>query len=137
MLSLHDAIPMLGSEKRRAIETVDDGLRSIRDLQRATIESFLGEAEELARGDGDVPNLFAADDPGSMGARGRDRDPDGVLCREMMKRSSVPPSDVRRTDGGPRQGQRVARSEEHTSELQSLMRNSYAVLCLKKKYIQS
>src|SRR3546814_8308035 len=28
---------------------------------------------------------------------------------------------------------RVARSEEHTSELQSLMRNSYAVFCLKKK----
>src|SRR3546814_10064290 len=27
---------------------------------------------------------------------------------------------------------RVARSEEHTSELQSLMRNSYAVFCLKK-----
>src|SRR3546814_2723575 len=27
----------------------------------------------------------------------------------------------------------IARSEEHTSELQSLMRNSYAVLCLKKK----
>src|SRR3546814_4863423 len=27
----------------------------------------------------------------------------------------------------------VARSEEHTSELQSLMRISYAVLCLKKK----
>src|SRR3546814_7802587 len=27
----------------------------------------------------------------------------------------------------------VARSEEHTSELQSLMRSSYAVLCLKKK----
>src|SRR3546814_6095021 len=25
------------------------------------------------------------------------------------------------------------RSEEHTSELQSLMRNSYALLCLKKK----
>src|SRR3546814_9414262 len=27
----------------------------------------------------------------------------------------------------------VARSEEHTSELQSLMRTSYAVFCLKKK----
>src|SRR3546814_9786287 len=26
----------------------------------------------------------------------------------------------------------VTRSEEHTSELQSLMRNSYAVFCLKK-----
>src|SRR3546814_12260385 len=29
----------------------------------------------------------------------------------------------------------VARSEEHTSELQSLMRISYAVFCLKKKTI--
>src|SRR3546814_1574654 len=28
-----------------------------------------------------------------------------------------------------------ARSEEHTSELQSLMRISYAVICLKKKHI--
>src|SRR3546814_7281692 len=27
----------------------------------------------------------------------------------------------------------IMRSEEHTSELQSLMRNTYAVLCLKKK----
>src|SRR3546814_2831746 len=30
----------------------------------------------------------------------------------------------------------AARSEEHTSELQSLMRISYAVFCLKKKKIQ-
>src|SRR3546814_1035075 len=30
----------------------------------------------------------------------------------------------------------VTRSEEHTSELQSLMRISYAVFCLKKKTIQ-
>src|SRR3546814_2166562 len=29
----------------------------------------------------------------------------------------------------------VKRSEEHTSELQSLMRNSYAVFCLNKKII--
>src|SRR3546814_1519176 len=38
---------------------------------------------------------------------------------------------------GPRQGadapRRRDRSEEHTSELQSLMRISYAVFCLKKK----
>src|SRR3546814_1761135 len=33
------------------------------------------------------------------------------------------------TDGG----ERAVRSEEHTSELQSLMRISYAVFCLKKK----
>src|SRR3546814_5460826 len=30
-------------------------------------------------------------------------------------------------------GSQVCRSEEHTSELQSLMRISYAVFCLKKK----
>src|SRR3546814_2919970 len=40
---------------------------------------------------------------------------------------------------GPLDGGRVAgavRSEEHTSELQSLMRISYAVFCLKKKTIK-
>src|SRR3546814_7336245 len=31
----------------------------------------------------------------------------------------------------------AARSEEHTSELQSLMRNSYAVFCLKKKKLHT
>src|SRR3546814_2267712 len=33
----------------------------------------------------------------------------------------------------PASGADAARSEEHTSELQSLMRISYAVFCLKKK----
>src|SRR3546814_8381673 len=37
------------------------------------------------------------------------------------------------TLGGTAQIQFVYRSEEHTSELQSLMRISYAVFCLKKK----
>src|SRR3546814_7634128 len=32
---------------------------------------------------------------------------------------------------------KVVRSEEHTSELQSLMRISYAVFCLKKKKIKN
>src|SRR3546814_1087718 len=35
--------------------------------------------------------------------------------------------------GRGRRARRHARSEEHTSELQSLMRSSYAVFCLKKK----
>src|SRR3546814_3063049 len=34
---------------------------------------------------------------------------------------------------GPDAGKQQSRSEEHTSELQSLMRISYAVFCLKKK----
>src|SRR3546814_6830323 len=41
----------------------------------------------------------------------------------------VSPEEDRDGDPAPRSG----RSEEHTSELQSLMRISYAVFCLKKK----
>src|SRR3546814_8173009 len=37
----------------------------------------------------------------------------------------------------PGTGVKVFRSEEHTSELQSLMRISYAVFCLKKKKKQN
>src|SRR3546814_1296012 len=37
---------------------------------------------------------------------------------------------------GPHTSASEGRSEEHTSELQSLMRISYAVFCLKKKTIQ-
>src|SRR3546814_7126957 len=40
------------------------------------------------------------------------------------------PADARTPDA---EGGAGDRSEEHTSELQSLMRNSYAVSCLKKK----
>src|SRR3546814_3353048 len=42
-------------------------------------------------------------------------------------------SGARPLRGGLACGSRAGRSEEHTSELQSLMRNSYAVFCLKKK----
>src|SRR3546814_7435029 len=38
--------------------------------------------------------------------------------------------------GSASYARRRNRSEEHTSELQSLMRNSYAALCLKKKTTQ-
>src|SRR3546814_6778422 len=50
---------------------------------------------------------------------------------------SPAPKPVRKPAPSPRRGQGEltarARSEEHTSELQSLMRISYAVFCLKKK----
>src|SRR3546814_978631 len=49
----------------------------------------------------------------SMGGRSARRDPSPVA--------------------GARSGDRPRRSEEHTSELQSLMRISYAVFCLKNK----
>src|SRR3546814_3537957 len=39
----------------------------------------------------------------------------------------------RRLRARPLRTNRLSRSEEHTSELQSLMRTSYAVFCLQKK----
>src|SRR3546814_1900290 len=39
----------------------------------------------------------------------------------------------KQADTGPTAPRLIQRSEEHTSELQSLMRISYAVFCLKKK----
>src|SRR3546814_20234264 len=48
-------------------------------------------------------------------------------------RRSAPPRRVSRAQPRHRRGLRPDRSEEHTSELQSLMRISYAVFCLKKK----
>src|SRR3546814_1968008 len=44
-------------------------------------------------------------------------------------------TDFPEAEAAVEQQRRVARSEEHTSELQSLMRISYAVFCLKKKNI--
>src|SRR3546814_10201189 len=45
----------------------------------------------------------------------------------------VEQAERRRVELEDREHQRHGRSEEHTSELQSLMRISYAVFCLKKK----
>src|SRR3546814_4188799 len=45
-------------------------------------------------------------------------------------KSAAPPV---KTCAATRPSARIRRSEEHTSELQSLMRISYAVFCLKKK----
>src|SRR3546814_8009588 len=48
----------------------------------------------------------------------------------IVRRHGVRAAKVR---GAPSRRTRIVRSEEHTSELQSLMRISYAVFCLKKK----
>src|SRR3546814_14887140 len=61
--------------------------------------------------------------------------------RSPDKRRAAPPPTARCRDRGteircargPTLRRPAPRSEEHTSELQSLMRISYAVFCLKKK----
>src|SRR3546814_2629669 len=52
-------------------------------------------------------------------------------CWRMRVRSA--PRIVFRAEARSESNCRYTRSEEHTSELQSLMRISYAVFCLKKK----
>src|SRR3546814_2465277 len=49
----------------------------------------------------------------------------------IVLQNATAPVDEASYDNGP-----ASRSEEHTSELQSLMRISYAVFCLKKKKIK-
>src|SRR3546814_8690735 len=76
--------------------------------------------------------------PGSAGAEavsGR-LDTWARLLQAIMRlysREGGSPSPVGSEFDGRRWAPAVARSEEHTSDLQSPMRISYAVLCLKKK----
>src|SRR3546814_7054617 len=53
----------------------------------------------------------------------------GPVCRSWTCRKAL----QRHSFSHSRQACLRSRSEEHTSELQSLMRNEYAVFCLKKK----
>src|SRR3546814_8348870 len=55
----------------------------------------------------------------------------GILIFEFVEREAAAIGDVE--GARERRGIALVRSEEHTSELQSLMRISYAVFCLKKK----
>src|SRR3546814_8883866 len=56
----------------------------------------------------------------------------GALELERILRGAVERVGI--TIGGSEHLDAILRSEEHTSELQSLMRISYAVFCLKKKH---
>src|SRR3546814_6197525 len=56
----------------------------------------------------------------------------GACCRQLVPIGAIEAAIVRDwVDGRP--PDEAERSEEHTSELQSLMRISYAVFCWKKK----
>src|SRR3546814_2307226 len=77
----------------------------------------------------------------------RAKPPPGEALIDLRRRLSLlPPRDPGRTEIIARAAEAYgisiwtlyrARSEEHTSELQSLMRISYAVFCLKKKKQQT
>src|SRR3546814_2223807 len=80
-------------------------------------EALAGEALDGFAGGGELAPVGAV-------ARGLHRE------HEARRRLVMPLLPARRLEGGV---VGAVRSEEHTSELQSLMRISYAVFCLKKK----
>src|SRR3546814_7826073 len=100
--------------------------RRTRDRAEADIEARIefhaAEVHEAPRLHADIgkPHGFpeAHGDPGPQTAQAHRQV--GVVGIGPARRPDVQPADG-------------DRSEEHTSELQSLMRNSYAVFCLKKK----
>src|SRR3546814_9110935 len=95
-------------------------------MNPAAVQSF--DQCRLQRG-GTEPPIIAHSDPASACPRDQRAEAPanriGVLFGECF------------TDNAANfilsQGGRVERSDEHTSELQSLMRRSYSVLCLKHK----
>src|SRR3546814_1781644 len=65
--------------------------------------------------------------------RSRERSVAGIAGRRRLQRQPAHAAGQHRALGESMAQRLEGRSEEHTSELQSLMRISYAVFCLKKK----
>src|SRR3546814_10181029 len=105
--------------RRPPRSTRTDTLFPYTTLFRSSVRAFLSSAIRLRRGSGTHhgSSLQGSSAPPYRGGAG----PSGRVCR--------------RAAAGRRRGRygQPGRSEEHTSELQSLMRISYAVFCLKKK----
>src|SRR3546814_4507588 len=85
------------------------------DLQDAEVGGRAGEGDEGGGGGG----LEEGDRIVAVGGLA------GFQCGDQLGVADLPPGDP----------DALVRSEEHTSELQSLMRISYAVFCLKKNKI--
>src|SRR3546814_10184043 len=88
------------------------------ELDRKFVKGSRFREEIIRADDRRVAAGVAAADPAALDER--DVGETMVLRKIISGREAMPAA----TDN---------RSEEHTSELQSLMRNSYAVFCLKKK----
>src|SRR3546814_5613773 len=83
----------------------------------------------------DLDRVFTGDTL-HVGGTGRTDLPTGdpdALYDSLFNRLLTLDPDIMVFPGHDYSGRKSSRSEEHTSELQSLMRISYAVFCLKKK----
>src|SRR3546814_9842107 len=99
---------------------------------------------DAAHGQGRVRSLEPRGAQGASRAGRAHHNGAGALARRQQSATRFAVAGVRRSSRAARRNHAVdaklvwnqsarVRSEEHTSELQSLMRISYAVCCLKKK----
>src|SRR3546814_1903036 len=96
------------------------------ELQRASLERVAAhQPHDVGRRDRADPGRVAARGGQGVGPGAGEVviDPRDIARHPRLHRARLLP---------PRRRDDVGRSEEHTSELQSLMRISYAVFCLKK-----
>src|SRR3546814_4776531 len=93
---------------------------STRPFQLVTGRNWRGSAFGGARGRTDVPKIV-------------DWYMEGKINIDDLITHTLPLERINEGFDLMKSGESIRRSEEHTSELQSLMRTSYAVFCLKKK----
>src|SRR3546814_9639245 len=102
----------------------DDQIASMIDVDHKQTEDFLAFVDDGAL----VGSAMIAIEPAG------ERAEVAIAVRADYKHQGVGWTLLNRAaDYAKTRGCRTLRSEEHTSELQSLMRISYAVFCLKKK----
>src|SRR3546814_3955235 len=98
--------------------TIDGTAVEFPNREYRLLEIFLGSLGRVLSKADLAEQLFGFDDEAGPNAI-------ELYVARLRKRLNGTPVSIRTLRG--------LRSEEHTSELQSLMRNSYAVFCLKKK----
>src|SRR3546814_1173825 len=124
-------------------ETLTEKLNALIAGDRAVTARWLTDEELL--GNPELVKTMAVKPPMGLGrvrlieVVGVDRPLDLQACggTHIARTGEIGPVSVRKVENKGRKNRRVnidfaARSEEHTSELQSLRRISYAVFCLKK-----
>src|SRR3546814_4613155 len=92
-------------------------------LKRSLLPNFSKNRKPASTRARSILCVCAAIDELPTGGASRDRTDDPLLAKQVLSQLSYGPVYLAWTR---------LRSEEHTSELQSLMRSSYAVFCLKK-----
>src|SRR3546814_7217675 len=115
--------------RRPPRSTRTDTLFPYTTLFRSEATRALGDALKLAQPGAKI-DILVVDAKAST--KGHGSEPGADIARNLSRHGFDVTVHALSSEGENQSA--VLRSEEHTSELQSLMRISYAVFCLQKKY---